>query len=234
MTETPNFGLPYIAAAQAQKHVTHNEALRLLDALVQLTVESATVTAPPVNPAPGSRWIVPAGATGAWAGWDFNVAAWIDGAWMRLVPRPGWQAWVLDAGHPAVFTPDGWETGAMAVAPHGALTRALLIEALVPTASGTAVTTPVVIPDRAIVLGVSSRTVTAVTGAASYDCGIAGEPGKFGGSLGVAPGSTNVGVIGPQAFYADTPVVLTANGGAFTGGAVRVALHALHPRAPLT
>ena len=85
---------------------------------------------------------------------------------------------------------------------------------------------------RAIVLGVSTRTVTAVTGASSYDCGIAGEPSKFGGSLGIAAGSTNSGIIGPQAFYAPTPIRLTAGGGSFTGGAVRVAIHYLLPRVP--
>ena len=31
---TTHLLLPYILAAQAQKHVTHNEALRLLDAMV--------------------------------------------------------------------------------------------------------------------------------------------------------------------------------------------------------
>ena len=46
-------------------------------------------------PADGDRYIVASGATGAWAGWDLNVAYWVDGAWMRL-PRPGWQAWVID------------------------------------------------------------------------------------------------------------------------------------------
>ena len=35
------------------------------------------------------------------------------------------------------------------------------------------------------------------------------------------------GVIGPQAFYADTPIRLTARGGNFTGGAVRIAIHLL-------
>ena len=33
---TPNLQLPYILAAQSQKHVTHNEAIRALDAIVQL------------------------------------------------------------------------------------------------------------------------------------------------------------------------------------------------------
>ena len=39
---TTHLLLPYILAAQAQKHVTHNEALRLLDAMVQLSVPRDT------------------------------------------------------------------------------------------------------------------------------------------------------------------------------------------------
>ena len=96
--------LPYLLAAQAQKHVTVNEALRLLDGLVQLAVLDRHLTAPPASPADGDRYIVASGATGAWAGWDLNVAYWVDGAWMRLVPRPGWQAWVVDE---ATFL--GWD-----------------------------------------------------------------------------------------------------------------------------
>jgi len=93
--------------------------------------------------------------------------------------------------------------------------------------SGASVASAIAIPNRSIVLGVSTRTVTTITGATSYDCGISGETTKFGGSLGVAAGSTNIGVIGPQAFYADTPIVLTAGGGNFTAGAVRIAIHYL-------
>ena len=88
--------LPYLLAAQAQKHVTVNEALRLLDGLVQLAVVDRHLTAPPALPVDGDRYIVASGATGAWAGWDLNIAYRVDGAWMRLVPRPGWQAWVAD------------------------------------------------------------------------------------------------------------------------------------------
>ena len=47
MTDTPNLTLPYIFASQAQKHVTHNEAIRTLDCLVQLSVESRALTSPP-------------------------------------------------------------------------------------------------------------------------------------------------------------------------------------------
>ena len=73
---TTNLLLPYILAAQAQKHVTHNEALRLLDGLVQLSVLDRDLTAPPGSPADGDRYIVASGATGDWAGWDLNVALW--------------------------------------------------------------------------------------------------------------------------------------------------------------
>ena len=81
---TTHLLLPYILAAQAQKHVTHNEALRILDGLVQLSVLDRDLTAPPGSPADGDRYIVASGATGDWAGWDLNVALWTDGAWLRL------------------------------------------------------------------------------------------------------------------------------------------------------
>ena len=61
--------LPYILAAQSQKHVTHNDALRILDGLVQLSVLDRDLTAPPGSPADGDRFLVASGATGDWAGW---------------------------------------------------------------------------------------------------------------------------------------------------------------------
>ena len=106
---TTHLLLPYILASQAQKHVTHNEALRLLDAMVQLSVLDRTRTVPPASPTDGDRHIVASGATGLWAGWDLNVAFWIDGVWMRLVPRPGWLAWIADEAVFAVWNGSSWD-----------------------------------------------------------------------------------------------------------------------------
>jgi Protein of unknown function (DUF2793) len=100
MADSAHLKLPYIDANQAQKHVTHNEGVRLLDALVQMAVISRTLTAPPGSPVDGDRYIVAAGATATWAGWDLNIAYYVDGAWMKLVPQLGWLAWIVaEAGH---------------------------------------------------------------------------------------------------------------------------------------
>ena len=104
-----HLGLPYLLAAQAQKHVTHNEALRLLDAMVQLSVLDRTRTTPPASPADGDRHLVASGAAGLWAGWDLNVAFWTDGVWMRLVPRQGWLVWIAAEQVFVVWNGSAWD-----------------------------------------------------------------------------------------------------------------------------
>jgi hypothetical protein len=108
MDATGNLNLPFIVAAQAQKHVTHNEALRALDAIVQLSVLDKDLTAPPGSPAESDRYIVPASATGAWAGHDGNIAAWQDGAWAFYAPREGWLAWAADEDRLYAWTGTAW------------------------------------------------------------------------------------------------------------------------------
>jgi hypothetical protein len=108
MTDTANLGLPCIQGSQAQKHVTHNEALRILDTLVQLAVDDRDLTAPPGTPSEGARYIVKTGATGAWAGRDDEIAAWQDGAWQFNAPRAGWLAYVIDEGALLAWSGSAW------------------------------------------------------------------------------------------------------------------------------
>jgi hypothetical protein len=108
MTNSPRLELPYLEAAQAQKHVTLNESLRLLDGIVQLAVVSATTTAPPGSPANGVAYIVPSGATGDWSGWAGSIALYADTAWLRIVPAEGWSAWVSDTDRRAVYSGSAW------------------------------------------------------------------------------------------------------------------------------
>ena len=108
MTETVRLGLPLIAEAQAQKHVTHNEALLKLDAIVQLSVRSREVADPPAAPVDGEAWIVAAGGTGEWSGHDGEVAVRQDGAWVFHVPGSGWVAWVEDERRLATHDGNAW------------------------------------------------------------------------------------------------------------------------------
>ncbi len=94
MTETAHLALPLIEPAQAQKHVTHNEALAMLDASVHLTVGARNVVTPPIAPGEGDRFLVGAGATGAFAGKEKQVAAFLAGGWTFLRPSVGWRLYV--------------------------------------------------------------------------------------------------------------------------------------------
>jgi hypothetical protein len=89
-------GLPLIEAAQAQKHVTHNEALVVLDALAHLYLLDRDLAAPPVSPVDGDAYLVAFGASGEWAGQDGNIAYPIDGAWRFHAPFKGLSAIVED------------------------------------------------------------------------------------------------------------------------------------------
>ena len=103
-----NLALPYLQPSQAQKHVTHNEALERLDILVQLTVKEFGATEPPSLPENGAVYALGTGATGAWAGHDGELAAWIDDVWHFIAPREGWRAWSRGEGELRVWDGDAW------------------------------------------------------------------------------------------------------------------------------
>ena len=108
MAQTDRLSLPLLAAGQAQKELTHNEALLLIDMAVQPVVETADLPTPPVSPSPGQWWVVGAGATGAWAGQARAIAVWTAGGWLFATPQNGWRAWVMDRGHMCRFDGTDW------------------------------------------------------------------------------------------------------------------------------
>ena len=108
MDDTPNLDLPYLMPAQAQKHVTHNEALRHLDTIVQLSVASKDLATPPANPTEGERFIIADGATDSWIGQEGTITAFQDGAWAFNQPKRGWTAWVEDQQRIETFDGSDW------------------------------------------------------------------------------------------------------------------------------
>ena len=105
---TPILQLPYILPSQAQKHVTHNEALRLLDVIVQLNVTARNLAVPPAAPAQGDRYIVASPASGAWAGRAGQVAMFENGAWQFFAPQAGWTAWIVSESVLASYSGSAW------------------------------------------------------------------------------------------------------------------------------
>lgn len=142
--ESAKLRIPYIAAAQAQKHVTHNEAMTLLDTLVQLSVIDKDLLGPPGAPDEGDCYIVAGGggtATGAWVGWENRVARYIDGEWRSYLPGTGdgsgWLAWVQDEDAMYRFDGADW-TPAGIEGPQGPLGPAYQPNAVVDAIAGRA------------------------------------------------------------------------------------------------
>src|ERR1700753_3665001 len=109
MTDTtPRSGMPLLAAAQAQKHVTHNEALVQLDALLYARILDRDLTTPPASPADGDTYLIKATATGLWTGQSNKIAAALDGAWRFYAPFTGLSLYVVDEQKLIVFDGTSW------------------------------------------------------------------------------------------------------------------------------
>jgi hypothetical protein len=90
-TYTPRLDLPFIESAQAQKHVTHNEALERLDIMVQLRVQQFEATVPATSPVNGQSWALGTTPTGVWAGHGGQIASYVGEGWYFITPGPGWR-----------------------------------------------------------------------------------------------------------------------------------------------
>ena len=113
----------------------------------------------------------------------------------------------------------------LATGANGSLSKAGIIEQLVSGLSGASVNAATQIPAGALVKAVGMRVAAAITGPTSFEIGVAGTLSMFGSGLGIAAGSINEGVIGPNPFYSATTIVLTPTGGSFSAGAVRLSIH---------
>lgn len=226
MSDTPQLKLPLLAAAQAQKHVTVNEALIRLDALTHPVALTATLAAPP-SAVDGDAFIVPDDATGAWTGRERTLAVFDNGGWLFLAPRRGWRVWVEDLNDYATYVSDRWIFALSGAYEEGAY-ASLRISKSDESLLGGSHTTSLLLPDRAVVIGVTARVIADVTGAGltGLRIGVPGADDRYGSAIGLAKDASSNGVTGaPVAYYAATPVVISAEGGAFDGGEVRLAAH---------
>lgn len=106
---TQNLGLPFIAPAQAQKHITVNTAFQKLDIAVNIAVLEINRDAPPISPIEGDRYAISENASGGWAGHDGAVAALQNNVWEFFKPQKGTLIW--DEATQAVYVrrEAGWQ-----------------------------------------------------------------------------------------------------------------------------
>ncbi|TCP42322.1 DUF2793 domain-containing protein [Rhodovulum marinum] len=229
MSETANLSLPFLQAAQAQKHVTVNEALVKLDALVQLCLQSVSLAEPPSVAADGQAWGVAPVASAEWAGQDGRIAISDNGGWVFATPQAGWRAWVADAATEMRHDGARWlpVSAGGAVSTGGATFKLDLLEFDHQVLPGIAQPTAIAIPSHAVIFGVTARVISEITGTlSSWRLGTEGAEDRFGSGLGLGLNSYVQGVLGqPMTDYSPTPLVLTAEDGEFAGGAVRFAIH---------
>lgn len=102
-------------AGEDNFHQAVRDAFQLLETTVALTVESKTQSAPNGSESAGEVYIVPSGATGAWAGEDDNLAI-LKASWEFIdVSLPpivqAYHAFVKDEGVFYVYNPSSgnWE-----------------------------------------------------------------------------------------------------------------------------
>ena len=233
MSETYQFSLPLVAAAQAQKHVTVNDALSRLDAVAQLRVTSTALATAPGSPIDGQAYVVAGSATGVWAGHEGDVAVFLNGGWIFIPPLEGWSAWNEASSSRLLFDGQDWHEGGVAHSAGGAVTIARVAEIDHVIAGGVSSVTANMIPAGSVVTGVTGRVISAISGPTDWALGVSGSPNQYGSGLGIALNSFANGLSGsPQAFYSDTPLELTSNGGAFVDGTVRLAVHYTQLTAP--
>lgn len=103
-----NLNLPFLVASQADKHVTVNECLAILDCLVQLTFGSAAMDTAPAQPITGKCYLVGEQPKGIWQAYPHHIAIWQNTGWTFLQPQTGWNGVIAPERRKVVFDGAGW------------------------------------------------------------------------------------------------------------------------------
>lgn len=107
MTNTTNLNIPLVAQNQSQKEITVNEALCVLDAILNRGVVYKGTNTPPASPIAGELYIIGHAPTGAWLGRTNNIS-YYNTTWKFISPNEGMTIWVNDEDLQYSWDGAGW------------------------------------------------------------------------------------------------------------------------------
>ena len=252
MTNTPRLNLPFLYSGQAQKELTHNEALHLLDVLVQPVVQSIEQDEALPAAKPGELYIVGPNPKNEFIGHNNKIAQKQEAGWRFIGPLKWLQVTLETDGSQHRFDGNSWQA-ATASTPATTVDSALPLssnsEYLIKDESGEYLKivhlqeelplkgayndTKIQIPHHSIVLAVHARVMRTIYGVNSFSIGTDDDPSRYGSSLGSARGTTNTGLTShPLSYWHDKAIRITADRGSFTRGVVKVTVQLLKPHGP--
>jgi hypothetical protein len=231
MSKTGRLGLPYIVTSQAQKEVTHNEGLNRLDAFV-MPVVSEIADMPPSSPTVGELVIVGTSPTDEFIGHENELAQYLTGGWIFYTPFKWMDAVVESLDSRMTWNGSEWMPFGLLAKDSGEFLRIQSWQDDVDLSSIDETSTD--IPNRATVLAVNTRVITAITGTVTtFGVGVSGDTSRYGNGISTAQDSTNIGLTYyPVSYYSDTPIEITPDSGSITGGVVRINVHYMAFRGP--
>jgi len=259
MNYTPRLNLPLIHSGQAQKEITHNEALVLLDILLNSVVQEIGIEVPPNTIEAGLLFVIGINPEGEFANHQNEIALKLEHSWRFVAPRK-WLEVTLDSdGSKYCWNGEYWASSGrissnIEYVPRPTITtdqpqimvqNDMLInrdngeylqvghleEEL--QLNGTYTDTSIQIPHHSIVISVNVRVLEQISGANSFSVGTDEDATRYGSNLSSNNDTTNVGLTNqPLTYWDDTPIRITANNGSFTGGCVHVTIQYLKPHGP--
>lgn len=111
LQNTPRLALPLLSSGQAQKEVTHNEALLRADMFIQPVAEAVGASTPPTAPTVGQCWILSDSPTGLWTDHPLALACWTEAGWLFAAPFAGMTALDQSNGQIVQYKSGQWVSG---------------------------------------------------------------------------------------------------------------------------
>ncbi len=120
-TSSARHRLPFLVVAQAQKEMTHNEALLILDGLLHPVVEAELSTPPTIaaETQHGKCWLIASTPSGVWQGKAAHIAYWTGTAWRYFPPMEGMRIRNKTLSICQIWTMGAWITPSAVADPVG-------------------------------------------------------------------------------------------------------------------